>query len=129
MTKRFLPSPAILLFAFTLLGIGPAIGQIPGPGAERERALMQQQMQRPIIDRDSVTIRDTSIVFDPATYEQTVMITVNRWSLRDYCRIKLGMNNPEILLDNKPHVIVDPRTYDEMTIRLRPEGKIDTIPN
>jgi hypothetical protein len=112
-----------------MLGIGPAIGQIPGPGAERERALMQQQMQRPIIDRDSVTIRDTSIVFDPVTYEQTVTIFVNRWSLRDYCRIKLGMNNPEILLDQKPHVIVDPRTYEEMTIRLRPEGKIDTIPN
>ena len=90
---------------------------------------MQQQMQRPVIDRDSVTIRDTSIVFDPTAYEQTVTIFVNRWSLRDYCRIRLGMNNPEILLDYKPHVIIDPRTYDEMTIRLRPEGKIDTIPN
>jgi hypothetical protein len=129
MTKPILPSPAILFIAFTLLGIGAANAQIPGPGAERERALLQQQMERPVIDRDSVTIRDTSIVFDPSTYEQTVTIFVNRWSLRDYCRIRLGMNNPEILLDYKPHVIVDPRTYDEMTIRLRPEGKIDTIPN
>jgi hypothetical protein len=129
MTKPILPSPAILFFAFTLLGFGSASGQIPGPGAERERLRMQQQMQLSAIDRDSVTIRDTSIVFDPTTYEQTVTIFVNRWSLRDYCRIKLGMNNPEILLDNQPHVIIDPRTYDEMTIRLRPEGKIDTIPN
>lgn len=129
MTKLLLPSPICLLIAFIMLGIDTVSGQIPGPGAERERALMQQQMQRPIIDRDSVTIRDTSIVFDPVTYEQTVTIFVNRWSLRDYCRIKLGMNNPEILLDQKPHVIIDPRTYDEMTIRLRPEGKIDTIPN
>ncbi len=129
MTKSILPSPTTVVIVLMMLGIGPAIGQIPGPGAERERALMQQQMQRPIIDRDSVTIRDTSIVFDPVTYEQTVTIFVNRWSLRDYCRIKLGMNNPEILLDQKPHVIVDPRTYEEMTIRLRPEGKIDTIPN
>lgn len=129
MTKPSLPCPTCLLTVLLLLGLDTVSGQIPGPGAERERALMQQQMQRPIIDRDSVTIRDTSIVFDPVTYEQTVTIFVNRWSLRDYCRIKLGMNNPEILLDQKPHVIVDPRTYEEMTIRLRPEGKIDTIPN
>ncbi len=129
MMKPILPSPTILLTSLMLLGIGPAIAQMPGPGAERERLRMQQQMQLSAIDRDSVTIQDTSIVFDPATYEQTVMITVNRWSLRDYCRIRLGMNNPEILLDNQPHVIIDPRTYDEMTIRLRPEGKIDTIPN
>lgn len=107
---------------------GEAIGQIPGPGAERERKQMQQQLARPVIDRDSVSLRDTMIIFDPETYEQTITITVNRWSLRDYCRIKLGMNNPDILLDFQPHAIIDPKTYDELTIRLRPEGKIDTIP-
>lgn len=90
--------------------------------------MMQERMQRPVIDRDSVTIRDTSVIFDPETYEQTVVITINRWSLREYCVNKLRMNNPEILLDFQPHKIINPDTYDDLTIRLRPEGRIDTIP-
>jgi hypothetical protein len=38
------------------------------------------------------------------------------------------MNDPDILMDHQPHTIIDPKTYEDMIIRLNPAGKIDTIP-
>jgi hypothetical protein len=80
------------------------------------------------LERDSLTLVDTSMVFDPETYESEVIITRTRYSIKDYCKSFLGINDPDILLDRNPHTIIDPRTYEDLIIRLNSSGKIDTIP-
>jgi len=106
----------------------PAFSQMPPPGYERAVKMKMAQDNIPKMDRDSVTLVDTTEIFDPVTYESETKIIVSRYSLRDYCRQYLGMNDPEILLDQQPHTILDPKTYEDMTIRLNSSGKIDTIP-
>lgn len=111
-----------------LLLTGFANAQIPAPGAAREKKMMQDQTMKELsIDRDSVAITDTITVFDPETYTSTTTIAVTKYSIRDYCRNKLGMNDPSILMDYKPHTITDPRTYDDLIIQLLQSGKLDTI--
>lgn len=101
---------------------------MPPPGYERAVQMRDAQKAVTQLDRDSVTVTDTVVVFDPATYEETTTITVTNYSLRDYCKNFLGMNNPDILLDGNQHTIIDPKNYGDMIIRLNPAGKIDTIP-
>src|SRR5690606_32784 len=76
--------PLALAIALSALWPAAADAQISAPGADRERQRLRDQMERPVIDRDSITIRDTVVVFDPVTYEQTVTITVTTYSLRNY---------------------------------------------
>ena len=102
-------------------------GQIPPPGYEREKEMRKYQPTLGQLDRDSITVTDTVIVFDPSTYQETTTIVVTNYSTRDFCKNFLGMNDPDILLDGKPHTIVDPKTYGDLTIKLNPSGKIDTI--
>lgn len=102
--------------------------QIPPPGFEREMKMRAAQPTVSSLDRDSVTLVDTIVVFDPQTYEETTMINISKYSIRDYCKSLLGMNDPDILLDRKEHTITDPKTYEDMVIRLNAAGKIDTIP-
>ena len=122
----------ICLSMFLAFGIlfytAPAFSQMPPPGYERAVKMKMAQDNIPKMDRDSVTLVDTTEIFDPVTYESETKIIVSRYSLRDYCRQYLGMNDPEILLDQQPHTILDPKTYEDMTIRLNSSGKIDTIP-
>jgi len=123
-------------FLFVLLGLllgiiffpAPAFSQMPPPGYERAMKMKQEQESKPLLDRDSVTIVDTTEIFDPTTYESETKIIVARYSLRDYCKSFLGMNDPDILLDHQSHTIIDPKTYEDMVIRLNASGKIDTIP-
>ena len=82
----------------------------------------------PVLDRDSITVVDTTEIFDPNTYESQVQVITSKYSLREYCKAFLGINDPDMLLDRKPHTIVDPRTYEDMIIRLNESGKLDTIP-
>ena len=82
----------------------------------------------PVLDRDTITVVDTTMIFDPNTYESEVKIITSKYSLRDYCKAFLGINDPDILLDRKPHTIVDPKTYEDLIIRLNDSGKLDTIP-
>ncbi len=102
--------------------------QMPPPGYERARKIQEERAKIPIMDRDSITLIDTSLVYDPQTYEEEIMIISSRISVRDYCLQRLGLGNPEMLLDGNPHTIIDPRTYEEITIRLNSAGRIDTIP-
>ncbi len=81
------------------------------------------------MERDSITLIDTSIVFDPVTYQSETIITRTRYSLKDYCIHYLGIGTPEKLLDGKPHTIIDPKTYENLIIRYNADQrKIDTIP-
>jgi len=105
-----------------------AFSQIQPPGYERELKMREAQKQLSLLDRDSMTLVDTVVIFDPTTYEETTTITVTTYSLRDYCKNMLGMPNPDILLDNQPHTIIDPKNYGDLIIRLNASGKIDTIP-
>lgn len=101
--------------------------QMPPPGYERAVKIQEEQKKLSPLDRDSIMIIDMVIVFDPATYEETTTITNTKYSLKYYCKEFLRMQDPDILLDRKPHTIVDPVTYEDLIIRLNEAGKIDTI--
>ena len=79
------------------------------------------------LDRDSITLIDTVEVYNPSTYESERNIISSRLSIREYCLRYLGMGNADVLTDGLPHTIVDPKTYNDITIRLNQAGKIDTI--
>jgi hypothetical protein len=113
---------------FMLIHVMDSAAQMPPPGYERAIKIQQEREKLAPMDRDSVTLIDTIQVFDPDTYESETRIVSSRVSVRDYCIRLLGMANPDILLDRNPHTIIDPRTYDELTIRLNERGKLDTIP-
>lgn len=120
-----------LTFSFTLaclLVLQMGFSQMPPPGYERAMKMKQAQDAMPYLDRDSITVIDTAIIFDPTTYEEETKIISTTYSLREYCKQFLGMNNPDILMDHQPHTIIDPKTYEDMIIRLDPSGKIDTLP-
>lgn len=114
---------ACLLLVTTML-----VGQMPPPGYERAIKMRDAEKAVNQLDRDSITVTDTIVVFDPTTYQETTTVTVTNYSLRDFCKNFLGMANPDILLDGAQHTIIDPKTYEEMIIRLNPNGLIDTIP-
>lgn len=101
---------------------------MPPPGYERAIKMRDAEKAVNQLDRDSITVTDTIVVFDPTTYQETTTVTVTNYSLRDFCKNFLGMANPDILLDGAQHTIIDPKTYEEMIIRLNPNGLIDTIP-
>jgi hypothetical protein len=104
-----------------------AKGQMPPPGFDYYKKKYEERMKVSPLDRDSITVIDTVEIFDPSTYESQTSIIAARLSLREYCLQNLRMANAEILLDGNPHVITDPRNYNDLTIRLNPAGKIDTI--
>ena len=118
----------LILLVFFILSISNANSQMPPPGYERAKKQMEEQMKISPLDRDSITMTETVEVLDPTTLENTRMVVTSRMSLRDYCFRYLGMGNADILLDGNPHTIVDPDTYEELTIKFNPEGRIDTIP-
>jgi len=118
----------LFVIAFFIVYVAKSPAQMPPPGYER--AIKQQEERNKLsqLDRDSIAIVDTVAIFDPNTYEQEVKIMSFRVSVRDYCIRYLGMANPDILLDGHPHVIIDPETYEDITVRLTPDGKIERNP-
>lgn len=117
-------SVIVIVFSYVITGYA----QMPPPGYERAKKIQDERNRMPAMERDSLTLTDTVAIFDPETYEQEIKIMSRRISLKDFCAEYLGMANPEILLDHKPHIIIDPQTYDEITIRLTPDGKIERVP-
>lgn len=101
--------------------------QMPPPGYERAKKMQAEQVKMLSIDRDSMTLVDTVMIFDPNTYESEVQIIEHRISIRDYCTTMLGMDKPEILLDHQPHVIIDPKTYEDITVRLKENGTLEIL--
>jgi hypothetical protein len=118
----------LLLSLSLLITTTSAFSQIRPPGYERERQMMLEKPKLSALDRDSVMLIDTAEIFDPATYQSETIITKTSYSLRDYLIRFLGVQDPNMLLDGLPHKILDPKSYDDMMIRLNPSGKIDTIP-
>ena len=119
---------SILLWGFLLCMSIPGFSQMKPPGYERAVKIQEEQNKLSPLDRDSIMIIDTVVVFDPTTYQESVTITSTKYSLKYYCKEFLRMQDPDILLDGNPHTIVDPKTYDDLIIRLNSSGKIDTIP-
>ncbi len=100
------------------------MAQITPPGYDRAVKMELEKRNIPRLDRDSMTIIDTVAIFDPATNEESIQVITSTYSLRDYCTSILRMGNPDILLDEQPHTVVDPETYGDMIVRLTPQGKI-----
>lgn len=113
-----------LLVCMTLHGYA----QMPPPGYDRAIQIREEQKKLSPLDRDSIMITDTVLIFDPTTSEESITITNTKYSLKYYCKEFLRMQDPDILLDRNPHTIVDPRTYEDMIIQLNSSGKIDTLP-
>jgi hypothetical protein len=111
-----------------LLLVGNATGQIPGPGAERDYARIQEMKRGSVLQKDSVVIRDTVMIYDPESLDETMTIVTTVYSIHEYCQQILGVNNPNDLLDGREMKIANPETYEPMTIRWNASaGKIDTI--
>ena len=113
---------------FGILYISNSSAQMPPPGYERAIKIQEERNKLSRLDRDSIAIVDTIVIFDPNTLKEDVQIIDFRVSIRDYCIRYLGMSNPDILLDGNPHVIIDPETYEDITVRLTPDGKIERMP-
>lgn len=69
---------ACLLLVTTIL-----VGQMPPPGYERAIKMRDAEKAVNQLDRDSITVTDTIVVFDPTTYQETTTVTVTNYSLRD----------------------------------------------
>jgi hypothetical protein len=107
-----------------------SIAQITPPGFEREVELYKKQQSGSIMDREKIIVIDTSLIIDPDTFKETVKVTRDTITLREYCEGRLGVQNADQLLDGQPCKITNPITYDDMIIRWnRGAGKIDTLPN
>jgi hypothetical protein len=105
-----------------------AFSQITPPGYERELKMRAAQNNMSRLDRDSIHVIDTVAIFNPETYEETIQVIHAAYSIREYCKTFYGMNDPDILLDGNPHIIIDPKTYEDISIRLTPDGKIEVMP-
>ncbi len=117
----------LFVIVFLLIGVAKMSAQMPPPGYDRAKKMESERMKMMTIDRDSLTLIDTAVIFDPVTYEEEVKVIEHRISIRDYCVTVLGMAKPEILMDGQPHLIIDPRTYKEVTVRLTPDSKLDIV--
>ncbi len=118
----------LLIFALMMVYVANSSAQMPPPGYERAKKMQEEREKMSPMERDSMVMIDTVMIFDPNTYEQEVRIMSNKMSLKDYCIRYLGMGNPDILLDRQPHIIIDPETYEEITVRLTPDNKIERMP-
>ena len=102
--------------------------QITAPGHDRDLKTIRDLQANSILDRDSVTLVDTVVLFDPDTYVETMRVIESRLSIRDYCTEILGYDTPNELLKGDILTITNPVTYEPMKIRWNPEAsKIDTI--
>jgi hypothetical protein len=94
-----------------------ASAQMTPPGYERQLKKQEQNDPLTALDRDSILVRDTSVIFYPESYEEEVKIIQRKLSLREYARQELGIDDPDKLLDGKVMTIVDPETYKELKVR------------
>ena len=92
------------LVLFLLTG-GSTIAQLPGPGAERDMRRINEMKQGNALQKDTVTIVDTVVVFDPETYVETMTVVTSKFSIYEYCQQVLGISKPEELLDGREMTI------------------------
>lgn len=119
---------AFFFFTVFFASIKSIDAQIAPPGYEREVKAMEERKRTNILDRDSVMVIDTVILFDPSTYEETMKIVNTNMSWRDYMTHILGINQPDNLLNGAPYPLTDPRTYEQVIIQWNSgTSKLDTI--
>ena len=103
--------------------------QIKAPGHDRDLEAIKSLQAHAVLDRDSVTLIDTVILYDPETFDETIRIIHSTMSIRDYCTEILGYDTPNELLKGEVITITNPETYEPMKIRWNAtRSKIDTIP-
>ena len=108
--------------------VDSAVAQIRPPGYEREVQAMEERKRTSILDIDSVTVVDTVTLFDPTTYEETMKIIPSNLSWRDYMTLRVGISNPDLLLNGAPMTIDNLRTFEKMVVQWNAsETKLDTI--
>ena len=118
----------LTLIAFLVICLPDASAQIRPPGYEREVAAMEARRQTSVLEKDSVMVYDTIVLFDPVTYRDTMKFVSSQLAWKDYLMFRLGINEPEKLLNGEPMTIMDPGTYEEITIRWNASAtKLDTI--
>lgn len=133
MKKQFLfPAgfaPLFLFLMVMLMCTADVSGQMNPPGYERAVKMEMEKRNTPRLDRDSLTVVDTAIIYDPETYRDSMIVVSTTYSIRDYVRNFYALSDADILLDGQPHVIIDPNTFEEIMIRLTPDNKIEVRPN
>jgi len=125
-TKLFrkLTCTGILIGAIAVTGSA----QLPGPGAKRDMERIEAIKKGSVLRKDSVKLTDVISIVDPETGSTEEQVVVSTYSIYDYCRQLLGMNDPDILLKGMPVEITNPETYEPMVILWNPsEAKIDTV--
>lgn len=119
---------AFFYFGLFTLTSGSLNAQIRPPGYEREVQAMEERKRTSILDQDSVMVVDTVTLFDPATYEETIKIVKSNLSWRDYMNLRLGINEPDILLNGAPLTVLDPNTYEKIVLQWNATAtRLDTI--
>jgi len=89
---------------------------------------MEERRRTSILDRDSLTVIDTIALYDPTTNEESIRIVSSNLSWRDYMMFRLGINRPDALLNGAPFTLMDPRTYENITVRWNANTtKLDTV--
>jgi len=118
-----------LLALSTLLALTmSAYAQLKPPGYEREVQALEERRRTSILDQDSLTVIDTIALFDPQTNKESVRIVSSTLSWRDYMMFRLGINKPDELLNGVPFTLMDPKTYEKITVRWNGNTtKLDTI--
>ena len=120
--------PSIFFSVIFLLSVIDAFAQINPPGYEREMQAMEERKRTNVLDKDSLTVRDTVILFDPTTEIEEVKVIESTLSWRDYMMFRLGINQPDNLLNGAPLKLTDPKTYEPITVQWNAtETKLDTI--
>lgn len=129
MMKQMLNFAGTGIFLLLFFLPAPVSAQIKPPGYERERKLwMEQREQGSSIDGATVIVLDTSIIIDPETFKETVKIIRDTMTVRAYLEGRLGVQEPDRLLNGVPVKITDPVSYEELIIRWNDKTrKIDTL--
>lgn len=128
LSRRTLHASRGCLMLIALLCALESEAQIRPPGYEREVAEMEQRRYTNVLDRDSLTVIDTIVLYDPDTYAETMRIVKSRISWREYCTGRLGINQPEQLLNGAPMTLTDPRTFEKVVVQWNAStSKLDTI--
>lgn len=127
MNSKFMKSMRAFFFLCMICTV-PVHAQITPPGFEREVRAMEERKRTSILDQDSVMVIDTITLFDPTTYEETMRIVRSHLSWRDYLMLRLGINQPDILLNGNPLNVTDPKTYEKIIVQWNASStKLDTL--
>jgi hypothetical protein len=89
---------------------------------------MEARKRTSILDTDSVTVIDTVTYFDPDTYIDSTMYVRSNLSWRDYMQLRVGVVNPDELLNGQPKEVTNLKTYEKIVVQWNAaQTRLDTI--